>query len=122
MDSLQLKVNQSKSCIIIAGGTKRDKVLHFSADTGKIEVVDSFPYLGILFDKDLSWAKLMEGRKLVMERGITAVKSFPRKLGARPLVPIKNIYQPRVKAALTYGAGVWGTVAPAPLQTIENII
>lgn len=49
-----------------------------------------------------------------------AIKTFSQKLGSKPLVPIKKIYQANVKSAATYEAGVWGMAPIDSLQAIDN--
>lgn len=83
-------------------------------------MVDSFSYLGVLFDEDHSWTKLVKIRGQGMQRSLDTVKRFASKLGGSPLDAIKNIYLAKTKSATTYGAGVWGMVNAALLQQMED--
>lgn len=119
MDSLDLLANLSKSYIMEAGNKPCKKfVYRIGAHTlGKVQ---SFSYLGILFDGLLNVKMLIEERcsKLVGCTG--SIMCFGRRLGHWSPEQMVKLYNAICCSKVLYGAEVWGYSDAQRLQTEEN--
>lgn len=67
MNNLDLKINYAKSFVLVAG-SKQQRQPRLYIEGLKLEVVDSFNYLGIMFDRDNNWKNMATNRGLLMEK------------------------------------------------------
>lgn len=87
-----MKMNQTKSFVLVEG-TKLTKYHTLSIEGWKLEIVDSFNYLGIIFNRKNTWLDIVFNRATVMEKSIVGIFRFTKKLGSKPLNVIKKIYK-----------------------------
>jgi exonuclease III len=86
--------------------------------TTKIEMVDSFKYLGLMIDKNLNWKcqiKTLQGklRCCLFKLSLLRDRAPPR--------IVKMAYTALFESVMSYGLEVWGSASSTNLLTIKNL-
>lgn len=106
-DTWKLKINKSKTKVVIFSKRKVIRRQVFTINDVELEKVDSFKYLGIVFNHNGSFLKC---KKHVFENGQRAMWCLLkkcRKLSLPPSIQLK-LFDQTVLPVLTYGCEVWG--------------
>ena len=102
----KLEVNPSKTKVVIFHSRKNPRDI-FMFDNQKLEVVNSFKYLGIEFSKSGTFFK---GKKSAYEQGLKAMYSLLQTARKQKL-PIDiclDLYSSMVIPVFLYGCEIWG--------------
>lgn len=119
MRSLDLNVNFSKSHTMIIGSKPRRPKMHH-CEGNEIARVTTFTYLVVLFDDRSTWVPQKKAKRNVMARSTLAVLDFARRLGAKPIQVLLNIYRAKCIAISNYGSEIWGYREVKDIQIVEN--
>ena len=117
-----LKISAQKSfCLIVNRGRKPIHVKPLKIGNQEVPFVDSFKYLGVIIDKDLSWKEHIRSR-------IRKAKSdlmIARKLVSNNwgLTPDKSewLYKSIVRPALDYSCQAWVTPKGLPVWAVKEL-
>ncbi len=85
----------------------------------ELEVVDTFKYLGMVFQTDGRWDAMLGHR---VEASRKALDRWRRVLGNTSIRVATRLqmYSTMVRSVMEYGAGVWYTGNPGRLETVER--
>jgi sorting nexin-29 len=103
----KLKVNVDKTKIVIFGSGRTPRNLSFKYNGSEIEVVKSFNYLGIIFNKTGSFNL---GKQRLVDKAVVSMYEV-LKLGRKHNLPIEcllRLFDKMVKPNLLYGCEIWG--------------
>ena len=105
----KLQINCSKTKIIIFGKRKSspDK-FNFTYSGNKIEIVDEFKYLGVLFRYNGNFLSCKRMLKDQASKAMFSVISKIRQLGGLTMDTQLDLFDKLVIPVLTYGCEVWG--------------
>lgn len=121
MGSLDLSTNFGKSHVMVCGPGKKN-VASLPVKDRSMSSVSNFSYLGVTYNSGGSWQAqfIISRMKLNKEAGTFLNLSCSTFKGSA--APFIKIYNHQCVPAAVYGAGVWGYLNPAALQTKENHI
>ena len=114
--SNRLTLNISKSKFMIISKKKRDGNFSVQINGLELEECESYKYLGIYIDKNLSWKAHVEhvGKKLSRACGALA-----KMLHYDSVDVLKNIYYALINSYVRYGLIVWGNTSFENLQPLR---
>jgi len=104
LNKLSLNVSKTKSMIFHTPNKKLTLPL-LKIDDSQIEYVDTFPLLGILINKHLSW---FPHQNLVSTKIAKTVCILTKLKNYLPLETLKTIYNSLINSHLNYGILCWG--------------
>lgn len=125
-DNWKLKVNRSKTKVVVFSKKKVRHNQNFKLYGENIEIVDAYSYLGILFNFNGSFCK---ARKKLVEQAQKALFALYRKI-KNICIPIDlqlKLFDSLVSPVLMYASEVWGfenkdTIEKMHLQFCKNIL
>lgn len=118
LDNNLLSLNVSKTKTIIFRGVRTVVPEHPKVSLHGVEVeeVDSFKYLGIYLDKNLSWKTHISR----LEKSCAPICGILRKLSYfLPRHVLLKVYHSFVHSRYQYGASVWGSVSLPQLKGLQ---
>lgn len=80
-----------KAFIMVVGDDSK-KWVKFLIGTRRIERVENFMHLGVLFDSRLNWKDMVLNRANRMEKSIATLFRFSKKLGSKPIQEMVKLY------------------------------
>lgn len=106
-DEWKLKVNESKTKVIVFCKRKSQKPVKFHLNNRQVEVVDTFVYLGVMFNYNGSFAKC---RKYVVTKANRAMWALVKKCRrlSLPLSVQLKLFDQTVVPILLFGCEIWG--------------
>jgi hypothetical protein len=117
---LDLVVNLSKSNVIVfrKGGylALREK---WYFDGSKLEVVNQYKYLGVIFSTGLTFSYALEDMAKRAKKGVIGILKLLWTLGEQSPKLFFKLFDSQIQPILTYGAEVWGLNADSHI--IEKI-
>ena len=109
-DKWNLSVNTKKSKVMMFGGGRSDPgVLQFTYKGLKLEWVDSFRYLGVIFSRSCSFDLCVDTLTKSGQKAMMAMLSRAHLLGGLDIDIKCRLFDVLVAPILTYGCEVWGT-------------
>eukprot|EP00732_Lithocolla_globosa_P000949 Lithocolla_globosa_v1_NODE_382_length_4223_cov_41.541747.p1 type:complete len:1269 gc:universal NODE_382_length_4223_cov_41.541747:343-4149(+) len=120
----KMAVNVKKTKIVIFGQTIEDENLSFSLDikeknSPKIQIVDRYKYLGIIFTNDLSWKPMINFIKDSSRRKTFALMTFAIRNDLRSAALLEFLFRTTIRPALEYGVSLWGFAEHPELESIQ---
>lgn len=107
-NSWKLKINISKTKIVVFGRGKLKRNMHFTFQQHDIEIVDEYKYLGVYLGRSGSF---IAAKKHVAEQANKALFSLLKKIRSLSLpydIQI-DLFNKMIKPILLYGCEIWGT-------------
>ena len=118
LGSNKLTLNISKSKFMLV--TKKKKLdISIKIDNEELEQCNTYKYLGVMFDKDLSWKPHIDYISSKIAKACGAIAKTRHFVGINTL---KNIYYALVNSYLRYGLTAWGNASHHSLQTLQSLI
>ena len=104
---MKLTVNVSKTKIVIFSSSRGNKDLHSTIQSNRIDMVDEYKYLGIVFTKNCSFTL---AKKHIAEQANKALFALLKKIKDfdLPYDLQLDIFNKTIKPILLYGSEVWG--------------
>ncbi|XP_061481609.1 uncharacterized protein LOC133383943 isoform X1 [Rhineura floridana] len=120
-DAHLLQINYSKSKIMVCGKNSRTKhTWHLNGH--HLEQVNTFKYLGIHINNNLSWSHHLAYIKLLAIKTLGQLKKFFYSRGGQLVRPFFNLYVVKFLPMILYGSEIWGPVLHPALEKIQNNI
>lgn len=113
-----LNVNSSKTKITIFGNKKTRGNINFNFNKEKLETVDSFKYLGVLFNFNGNFSRC---KKMLRDQATKAMFALLNKCRKHTL-PVDlqiELFKKTVVPILTYGCEVWGYGCNKILEKVQ---
>jgi len=117
-----MKINLQKTKIMVFrnGGTLRHyEKWYFKGE--KLEVVNQYRYLGIMFTPKLSWTKAQNCLASQARKAILCIYQYQQKFGFFSHRDMFKLYDSMVVPILCYGAEVWGTSYSKATETAHTL-
>jgi hypothetical protein len=120
----KIRINHTKTELIIF--TRRSAKQYIKTDSvtfqGKsLELLDHVKYLGVTFDKRLTWRKHIEN---TVRKDYLALSSLYPLICPRHGLDNKlkaTLFKTCVRPVLTYAAAMWGYAAPTHIQKLQRV-
>ena len=116
-----VKINSRKTTYTIFSlSTKEQKAtLHINGQTLLAE--DNPTYLGVTFDKRLTWRQQTEKAEARAKVRLTLMKKLAGTTWGADTVTLKRLYTGRVRPVLEYGMTAWGTTAKSNFDRVSKV-
>ena len=116
-----VKINSRKTTYTIFSlSTKEQKAtLHINGQTLIAE--DNPTYLGVTFDKRLTWRQQTEKAEARAKVRLALMKKLAGTTWGADTVTLKRLYTGRVRPVLEYGMTAWGTTAKSNFDRVSKI-
>ena len=100
---------------------KRGASVNFSVRMNgiKMDMCDSYKYLGVYFDKNLNWESHV---KYVCKKVSNACGSLAKLRNCLDLETLREVYHALIHSYLRYGLIVWGTATETTLKPIQVLV
>ena len=118
----KLTLNVKKSNLILFDTRKNPKnntTVKICISSNELEQKDSVKYLGVYFDKKLSWDKQIDYTNNKLNRGIGALKKLRKYFQENIL---KNIFNSFFKPYIEYGTLAWGAATNNHLEKVNKSV
>ena len=115
----QLTLNISKSKYMIISRKRTSPLLSIRINGEKLEQCDSYKYLGVYIDKDLSWKTHIEYINKKIAKACGAMSKLRHFVGISTLI---NVYYALVHSYIRYGIIAWGNATNSVLQSLQVLI
>ena len=121
-DKNMLIVNASKSNAMLVTTRQKETVLtddinlYFGVE--RLNVVTSFDYLGLKFDKNIRWDVYIESLCQELSKKIWILSRLREFL---PFELLLNIYKSTIQPKIDYGISVWGFTSDMNLNRIQRL-
>ena len=118
----KLTLNVKKSNLIlfnIQTNAKENPPIKICIGNSELEQKDCAKYLGIYFDKRLSWDTHIEYTNKTLSRGIGILKKIRYYVQGNTL---KNIYNSFIKPYIEYGTLAWSAATNVHLETLNKSV
>ena len=105
----QLKINLEKTKIMVfrrGGNIKNNEVFYY--ENKRIEIMNSYKYLGIIFTPCLKWSLATATLAQQATRALSMINIYDRKCGNLTFDVAVEIFDKTIVPILTYGAEIWG--------------
>ena len=111
-EKMGLTVNPEKSKIVVFrnGGYIAAKEKWFFGDV-RLEIVNQYKYLGVIFSCSLTFSYTMEDRAAKAKKGIICILKLLWSLGEKCPKLFFKLFDCQIQPMLTYGSEVWGLSA-----------
>jgi len=113
-----IKINESKS-IYTTFTLKKQLPPPISLNNKPIPNSDTVKYLGLLFDKRLTWAKHIHNTKISLNRRLSLLRNILGKSSKLNLKTKLNLYNLLLKPIWSYGIQIWGSSKKTNVQKIQ---
>ena len=116
-----VKINSRKTTYTIFSlSTKEQKAtLHINGQTLLAE--DNPTYLGVTFDKRLTWRQQTEKAEARAKVRLALMKKLAGTTWGADTVTLKRLYTGRVRPVLEYGMTAWGTTAKSNFDRVSKV-
>ena len=116
-----VKINSRKTTYTIFSlSTKEQKAtLHINGQTLLAE--DNPTYLGVTFDKRLTWRQQTEKAEARAKVRLALMKKLADTTWGADTVTLKRLYTGRVRSVLEYGMTAWGTTAKSNFDRVSKV-
>ena len=120
-NQLLVKINSRKTTYTIFSlSTKEQKAtLHINGQTLLAE--DNPTYLGVTFDKRLTWRQQTEKAEARAKVRLALMKKLAGTTWGADTVTLKRLYTGRVRPVLEYGMTAWGTTAKSNFDRVSKV-
>uniref|UniRef100_A0A3B3BBF5 Reverse transcriptase domain-containing protein n=1 Tax=Oryzias melastigma TaxID=30732 RepID=A0A3B3BBF5_ORYME len=85
----------------------------------EIERVNSFKFLGVIFDARLTWKKHVDNIESKCKKVINVMRCVAGRDWGASCSALKRIYQALIKSVLDYGSVAYGSAAPSVLKRLD---
>ena len=86
----------------------------------KIECVNQYNYLGIMFTSRLRWSSAENTMAIQADKSVFMLKRTIQKLGDVPLKLCLDLFAKIVSPILLYGAEIWGTQKRETIELVHR--
>ena len=117
---LTINFNKSKMVHFRAPSVHRSEV-EIECGVSKLEFVDSYKYLGVLFTKHLDYNLMTKMVAQSASRALGLLISKDKSFGGMPYDCFTKCYNATVQATIDYSAAVWGTKSVSCVNAILEI-
>ena len=118
--SNKLTLNISKSKFMFFSNKKKvDHILSIKINGKSLEKSDSYKYLGVIFDTELSWKPQIERICNKISKACGALSKLRHYLDIDTL---KNVFYALVHSYLRYGITVWGNAAENVMKPLNALL
>ena len=116
---LTINFNKSKMVHFRAPSVHRSEV-EIECGVSKLEFVDSYKYLGVLFTEHLDYNLMTKMVAQSASRALGLLISKDKSFGGMPYDCFTKCYNATVQATIDYSAAVWGTKSVSCVNAIQN--
>eukprot|EP00732_Lithocolla_globosa_P000541 Lithocolla_globosa_v1_NODE_177_length_5446_cov_18.556483.p1 type:complete len:863 gc:universal NODE_177_length_5446_cov_18.556483:2622-34(-) len=88
-------------------------------DTTKIQIVDRYKYLGVIFRNDLSWDTMVQYVTDSSRRKVFALMTFCLKHDLRSAALLEFLFRTTIRPSLEYGVSLWGFQEYPKLEAVQ---
>jgi len=114
--SNKLTLNIKKSKFMIISKRKKLQPITVKINNENLEKCDSYKYLGVFIDKDLTWKPHIDHISKKISKACGALSKLRHCVGIETL---KTIYYALVNSYLRYGLLAWGNASPSALYSLN---
>jgi hypothetical protein len=105
----RLTINISKTKVVhYRPSTHPRSTFQFSCGKEKLEIVQDYKYLGLVFDEHLKWEKTVRYLADSATRALECIIAKSKVFGGLPYNVYKTLYDSMVSPILEYGSHIWG--------------
>lgn len=117
------EISQKKTQVLVFGEEqwRRDKKREWNIRGLKINEVEVYKYLGVVFDKKLSFKEEMRAKELRMRSNLSILKSVGRRGGQANFKDMELIYQSHIMGVIDQSAIIWQRRACEQLAATQRI-
>ena len=118
--SNKLTLNIGKSKFMFFSNKKKNiRELNIKINEKKLDKCDSYKYLGVIFDKNLSWQPHVEYISGKISKACGALSKIRHSVDIETL---KSVYYALVHSYLRYGIIAWGNATESVLKPLHSLI
>jgi hypothetical protein len=114
----RMGLNVSKCKVLSFCRSRSNDILEYNVGGGKLEKVDSYKYLGVVFRKDLGWGEQV-GR--VSKKGINSLNFVMRQLKGVSNKIREKAYLSLVRPIVEYASSVWDPYRTGETKDVEKV-
>ena len=116
-------VFSTKKCICVPFTRKRvdNDFISIRIDGNVLEVANSAKYLGLIFDRRLTWGQHIASINLKCEKRVFLIKKLSNQVTGINQKILINLYKTLVRPVIEYGAEAWGDASITNLRRLESI-
>ena len=114
----EMELNISKCTYLRFGKGKKEEVRNYSIGGIQLKVVDNYKYLGVVFNKDLTWKDQVER---VTKKGITSLNFVFRQLYGVDIKIKEQAYRSLIRPILEYATSVWDPYREGEIKEVEKV-
>ena len=117
----QMRVNVDKTKVVHFRNKRKNKTsFNFKINGSKIEIVDHYQYLGIIFDEYLTFEKCAKALSDSGGRALGSVISKFKQFKNVGYNTFTKLYDTGVNSIISYGASIWGYDKEKFGQAVQN--
>ena len=114
-------INKEKSSATLFSLSTKTKAGHLHLENTPLLYEDQQTYLGVTFDKRLTWKQHVQNAEAKARRKINIMRKLAgTQWGANERI-LKSVYQGSVRPHLEYGSSSWMTAAQTHQQTLQRV-
>ena len=119
MSSNRLTLNISKSKYMIISRKRKIEPMTIKIKQTELEHCDSYKYLGVLFDKDLSWKPHIEYICGKISKSVGGLAMLRHRTSISVL---REVYHALISSYIKYGILAWGNASDVALQPLKLLL
>jgi hypothetical protein len=100
------------------GSGKKEGVGNYSIRGIHLKAVDNYKYLGVVFNKDLTWKDQVEK---VTKKGITSLNFVFRQLNGVDIKIKEHAYKSLIRPIMEYATSVWDPYRQGEIKEVEKV-
>ena len=114
-------INKEKSSATLFALSPKTNAGNLSLEDTPLRYEDQQTYLGVTFDKRLTWKQHVQNAEAKARRKLNIMRKLAgTQWGANEKI-LKNVYQGSVRPHLEYGSSSWMTAAQSHQQTLQRV-
>ena len=114
-------INKEKSAATLFSLSSKASTGKLMMDDTELKVVDEQTYLGVTFDKRLTWNQHVQRAETKARRKLNIMRKLAGTTWGANEKILKQVYQSTVRPHLEYGAGAWMTTAQTHQNTLGKV-
>ena len=116
-----VKINSKKTTYTIFSLSPKEQSVNLYIDEQKINEDKTPTYLGITFDKRLTWKQQIEKAELKAKTRLSLMRRLAGTSWGADFKTLKKVYTGYVRPTLEYGAATWSTTAKSHLDKLNKV-
>lgn len=116
-----IKINETKTTHTIFSLSTKNQKVTLELDGHPLPVEDNPTYLGVKFDRRLTWKPQIERAEIRAKKRLGLMKKLAGTTWGADTRTLKSLYVGRVRPVLEYGMAAWSTAAKSNLGKVNRI-